>query len=327
VRRSAAFLLFAAHPGMPDQEDGEKKEGHREGDNASSLSTAQPDSSAAGIDAETESNVGLLLELLHQMCFCALIREADVDRERFAVLNEMRDTRDIDDKALPSPYTRQLELVWPIRETHCPRRSLRDTTSRCFPKRFFQRGSRSGKKTRYLPALAFAAESSRVRTNDVEGTGGVQVKRFTREDLVRFYKRHYYPSNMHLFVVGDVVPTEVLAEIERLFGPEPVAPPSLVAEQGPAGEMLRRGWQTPDGPISTWPKRGSIITHDWARAPSRPFEKVQHAQLSTFSLTVTTKEHLDSNVRARHLEEELIDSLIGMALDSRATVPPARHIA
>jgi hypothetical protein len=218
-------------------------------------------------------------------------------------------------------------LVWPVRETHCPRRSPRDTTSRCFPKRFFQRGSRSGKKTRSVPALAFAAESSRARTNDVESTGGVQVKRFTREDLVRFYKRHYYPSNMHLFVVGDVVPTEVLAEIERLFGPEPVAPPSLVAEQGPAGEMLRRGWQTPDGPISTWPKRGSIITHDWARAPSRPFEKVQHAQLSTFSLTVTTKEHLDSNVRARHLEEELIDSLIGMALDSRATVPPARHIA
>jgi hypothetical protein len=108
VRRSAAFFLFAAHPGMQDQEDGENEEGDREGDNVSSSLTVQPGGSAAGIDAETESNVGLLLELLHQMCFCALIREADVDRERFAVLNEMRDTRDIDDKALPSPCTRQL---------------------------------------------------------------------------------------------------------------------------------------------------------------------------------------------------------------------------
>ena len=143
-----------------------------------------------------------------------------------------------------------------------------------------------------------------------------QVKAFTRDDLFRFYRRHYYPRNMHLFVVGDIDPNEVLGEITRLFGDELPAPPALLEAPPPPG------WDTPAGPLPTWPKRGSFIPHDWKLAPTKAFESIQHPQLPTFSLTVTTKETLDSNLRLHHLNEELIDSLIGMALDSRAQVHP-----
>ena len=43
------------------------------------------------------------------------------------------------------------------------------------------------------------------------------VRSFTREGILRFYRRWYRPENCVLVVVGDVRPAEVLAEAERLF--------------------------------------------------------------------------------------------------------------
>ena len=43
-----------------------------------------------------------------------------------------------------------------------------------------------------------------------------------------------------------------------------------------------------------------------------------HSQLTSFFLSMTMKEALESNSKNRHMYEELLDSLVGMALDSRS---------
>jgi zinc protease len=44
------------------------------------------------------------------------------------------------------------------------------------------------------------------------------VRKFTRDQLLDFYKRHYRPTNAVLVVVGDVQPDLAMAEIERVYG-------------------------------------------------------------------------------------------------------------
>ena len=43
------------------------------------------------------------------------------------------------------------------------------------------------------------------------------VRSFTRDGILRFYRRWYRPENCVLVVVGDVNPSEILAEAEKLF--------------------------------------------------------------------------------------------------------------
>ena len=45
---------------------------------------------------------------------------------------------------------------------------------------------------------------------------------------------------------------------------------------------------------------------------------MRHSQLTSFFLSMTMKEALESNSKNRHMYEELLDSLVGMALDSRS---------
>ena len=54
----------------------------------------------------------------------------------------------------------------------------------------------------------------RIGTEDV-------LSSIDREQLVQWYEDHYRPSNIVLTVVGDVDPTQVLAEIEALYGDMP----------------------------------------------------------------------------------------------------------
>jgi zinc protease len=49
------------------------------------------------------------------------------------------------------------------------------------------------------------------------GTTGL-IRGLTREQLLRFYRRHYIPEAFTLVVVGAVSPTEVLAAATRTFG-------------------------------------------------------------------------------------------------------------
>jgi zinc protease len=44
------------------------------------------------------------------------------------------------------------------------------------------------------------------------------LQRITREDIVRFHEQHDRPGNAVLVVAGDVVPSEVFASAEKLFG-------------------------------------------------------------------------------------------------------------
>ena len=59
------------------------------------------------------------------------------------------------------------------------------------------------------------------------------VTKLTREDIVAFRKKWYVPANMFLVVVGDVDPTAVRGDLERLTSdvkPVPFLEPSLPQE-------------------------------------------------------------------------------------------------
>jgi predicted Zn-dependent peptidase len=43
------------------------------------------------------------------------------------------------------------------------------------------------------------------------------VQEATAGDLRAFYDTHYHPSNMHLFVVGDIEPHDIRDAIARVY--------------------------------------------------------------------------------------------------------------
>jgi len=52
------------------------------------------------------------------------------------------------------------------------------------------------------------------------GTGTPEsIERITRADLVAFHQNYFVPNNCILAVVGDVVPADALAAVEKTFGP------------------------------------------------------------------------------------------------------------
>lgn len=86
------------------------------------------------------------------------------------------------------------------------------------------------------------------------------LRRLTRDDLVRFYRNFYRPSNTVLVVVGDIEPERVFDEITRLYGDldagEPRRAPGPAEESHSgfrhrelAGDIaqtqLAIGWRTP----------------------------------------------------------------------------------
>jgi zinc protease len=86
------------------------------------------------------------------------------------------------------------------------------------------------------------------------------LRRFTRDEVVRFYRNHYRPSNTILVIVGDVDADDALARAEALYGTLADAPverdPGPV-EDGPPGPRYREldgdvrqaqaamGWRSP----------------------------------------------------------------------------------
>lgn len=76
------------------------------------------------------------------------------------------------------------------------------------------------------------------------GTTGL-IRGLTREQLLRFYRRHYVPEAFTLVVVGAVDPTEVLAAATRAFGPLTRSgsgrlPPPSIGEGRPRHVELER---------------------------------------------------------------------------------------
>lgn len=69
------------------------------------------------------------------------------------------------------------------------------------------------------------------------------VKNITRDDIVNFYKRYYFPANIILAIQGDFSAPEMKAKIEKLFGgwnykQEPVPAFPKVTNQAKAGVYL-----------------------------------------------------------------------------------------
>jgi len=102
------------------------------------------------------------------------------------------------------------------------------------------------------------------------------VRSFTREGILRFYRRWYRPENCVLVVVGDVKGDEVLAEAEKLFA-FPQATPFV-----PAPERPREGrHETPVVRLKREPLKEGYLSLAWP-APSLLGEDV--AALDALSL-------------------------------------------
>jgi zinc protease len=88
-----------------------------------------------------------------------------------------------------------------------------------------------------------------------------QLRGYTRDDVLAFYRRHYRPDNIVLCVVGDVRAADVLRLVDAHYGGMPSRPagtepfpqepdraplPRLRAMTGDIGQMrLELGWRTP----------------------------------------------------------------------------------
>ena len=248
---SAPVTIQTIMPTEAQDEDEDEDEDEEEGGEEKS-----------GAASEEETNVRLVIDLLHQMSFKALIRQESVDSERGAILNEYRDTKDLSDR-VASKYYRQM-----FSETVLPER---------FP---------IGKEE--------------------------LIKTFDSAQIKKFYDKHYHPSNMHIFVVGDIDEDEALEHITSIFGSESETP-----RHGDGGGLPGLTDTPESGPMSMWPVRGADIHHDFGERVGVPFESVTHGQITDFSLTITVKEALESNDRVRHLREGMLDTLTGMALGFR----------
>ena len=80
------------------------------------------------------------------------------------------------------------------------------------------------------------------------------VKNFGADDFAAFYNRHYYPSNMCVYVAGDVDAADMEAKIQRVFGHQPAGPRDGAKGNDP--DILAH-----QAPVVKWPRRGKIIEH------------------------------------------------------------------
>jgi len=69
---------------------------------------------------------------------------------------------------------------------------------------------------------------------------------------------------------------------------------------------------------AVWLATGKQLSHTFYQEPAPGFAQVRHSQLTSFFMSMSMKEELESNAKNRHVYEEFLDSLVGMALDSRA---------
>lgn len=67
------------------------------------------------------------------------------------------------------------------------------------------------------------------------------VKGYTRDAVMSYYRTHYQPDNAVLIIVGDFETGEVLARVRELFGPIPRGPePPAAGPREPEQDMERR---------------------------------------------------------------------------------------
>jgi len=244
-----------------------------------------------GLHVPTDDNTQLVLELLYQMGFKALLKQEDIDKERGAILSELKDRNSISQRAAMEFYKfNHNDTILPLR----------------FP---------IGKED--------------------------QVKNFSSEDLRRFYKRHYYPANMCLYVAGDVDPADFEKKIAMVFGKEPGAP-----ADGSAG--VEPGEEDREVEPVLWPRRGAKIVHhdlldtldslpamirscsgvnvvstppsqrsEESGGNSSKFHVLSHSLITDFSVSFCAKGNLQTFATLSDMRESVLDSLVGMILEFR----------
>jgi predicted Zn-dependent peptidase len=74
----------------------------------------------------------------------------------------------------------------------------------------------------------------------IEAPTEAQVESYRREQLVEFYREHYRPDNALLVAVGDFLPAEMLAQIDKAFGDWPAGKPGERREAAPPEVRGRR---------------------------------------------------------------------------------------
>lgn len=76
----------------------------------------------------------------------------------------------------------------------------------------------------------------------------VSISGLTRADITAFYRMYYVPDNAFLVIVGDIRPDEIMAHVERMFGPwaqRPITSPTYPQAIG-VGERKVRVVDKPD---------------------------------------------------------------------------------
>ena len=122
------------------------------------------------------------------------------------------------------------------------------------------------------------------------------LRRLTRDDVVRFYRNFYQPSNTILVVVGDVEPARAFDEVDRLYGDIPPGEPARTlspAEQGDPGFRYRElsgdivqtqiamGWRVPGTLHPDAPGLDMVATVLSAGRASRLYRAVRERKLAT----------------------------------------------
>ena len=119
------------------------------------------------------------------------------------------------------------------------------------------------------------------------------IRSWTWEDIRRFHSKWYYPGNMCLYIVGDVLPEEVIPEIEQVFGGEPPGPRLSVGQECPE------------------------ITHNCFQSPPEDTVIFQNPQLAQFALSFTIKHPMEPTRTWGDALEDVCDTIIGLAMEDR----------
>lgn len=140
-------------------------------------------------------------------------------------------------------------VVCSVRKAQCERKSQENKMSNIF--------DRSNLKASLTRRVFFCHE---------------QVQKFCAQNFTRFYKKHYQPSKMHLFLVGDINVEDSILQIQKTFG----------KRQNTIEEVIL---DTPPGLMHTWPVRGTAISHRFGKTPTNRTVAMAHPQINEFSVS------------------------------------------
>jgi zinc protease len=151
------------------------------------------------------------------------------------------------------------------------------------------------------------------------------IENWSMDDLKSFYKTYYAPNNATMFIVGDVEPDALLAQIEQRFGKLPKqAPPEAVTTVEPEQQGERRVVVEKEGAQAPL-----LILAYHAGKESDPQSRVLELLLDTLAGGESSRLH------QRLVEQEQVAVAVGASFNSGfdpglamiyATLPPGGDV-